>query len=428
MFLLLFLTLNILFISSAWAASTNDTSQAYGGNGINFLLSGDTADSAIDCDPAEDSSCYALNAKACKGNPVNIDLTANFVSSVITCDDSSQRKIWLSSDAACQDTSSTEYITTSRTLNESDTASGIYLLCGSTIDYFPNENLKEASFTSQTLFNAAGENGSCSSGIDQIIYLCYAIGPVAGGSTSTNTIFGWHKFKIDTKAPSVPTVTIKEGDAKVTVEYSTNDSDIAAATVYYREAEDSNSDNCLQWDNPSSASIKSDSQTGSITISDLSNGKEYQYCIVMVDDLGNTSAPSSVGTFSSVDECDFWECAPEDLGKGGFCFVATAAYGPEDPVLEVLRRFRDTVLMESNPGRFFIYTYYRLSPAVAAVIAQNSWLRALTRILLTPLELTARLIMAVKAHPMGALALALALFMTLFTFVVSSKRRSIYEK
>ncbi len=431
MSLLVFLALTLLLLPGAGAVSTNDTSQAYGGSGINFLLTGDLADKAFDCDPAEDASCYALNAAACKSSAQSIDLTANFVSSVITCDDSSQRKIWLSSDASCQDTSSTEYITTSHTLNESDTASGIYLLCGSTIDYYPNSNLKEEAFTSRVLFEKAGENDSCSAGIDQILYLCYAIGPVAGGSTSTNTVFGWHKFKIDTKAPSAPQVSVKEGDSKVTIEYSTADSDIALATVYYREAADSNSDNCLNWDNPKSATNKSDSQSASITVNGIENGKKYQYCLIMTDDLGNMSEPSAVGTFSSVDECDFWECAPEDLGKGGFCFVATAAYGPGDPVLEVLRRFRDTVLMESNPGRFFIHTYYRLSPPIAAVIAQSPWLRALTRVLLTPLEWTARSIMAVKGHKAGfSLALAaLAIFVgAMLTLLLSSKRRSLYEK
>ncbi len=78
--------------------------------------------------------------------------------------------------------------------------------------------------------------------------------------------------------------------------------------------------------------------------------------------------------------------APSDGGGGGGCFIATAAYGSmEEPHVQVLRAFRDRVLMELPAGRWFVKGYYTLSPPIAKVIAANAFLRSLVRVLLLPL-------------------------------------------
>jgi uncharacterized repeat protein (TIGR02543 family) len=65
------------------------------------------------------------------------------------------------------------------------------------------------------------------------------------------------------------------------------------------------------------------------------------------------------------------------------CFIATAAYGnPTAEQLDVLRGFRDGVLLESAAGSQFVALYYRLSPPVADFISGNSFLRTLVRELL----------------------------------------------
>ena len=67
------------------------------------------------------------------------------------------------------------------------------------------------------------------------------------------------------------------------------------------------------------------------------------------------------------------------------CFIATAAYGSYiDPHVWVLRHFRDTVLVNSSFGRWFISEYYHYSPPMAGIIRQSPGLRLGTRLLLTP--------------------------------------------
>jgi hypothetical protein len=73
--------------------------------------------------------------------------------------------------------------------------------------------------------------------------------------------------------------------------------------------------------------------------------------------------------------------------QGGFwdwlrnrCFIGTAAYGTETaPELDILRDFRDQVLLENTAGSCFVDAYYKLSPPVASFIAGNDFIRAIVR-------------------------------------------------
>ncbi|MBN1856443.1 MAG: hypothetical protein JW846_05750 [Dehalococcoidia bacterium] len=71
--------------------------------------------------------------------------------------------------------------------------------------------------------------------------------------------------------------------------------------------------------------------------------------------------------------------APDDSS----CFIATAAYGSDSAVqLDVLRQFRDDVLLQSEAGRDYVGFYYAASPSLADYIAEREWLRTLVRELL----------------------------------------------
>lgn len=70
-------------------------------------------------------------------------------------------------------------------------------------------------------------------------------------------------------------------------------------------------------------------------------------------------------------------------GAEGGCFIATAAYGTDTAgQLDMLRAFRDQVLLESTLGSQLVALYYDVSPPIADFIAENDLLRAAVRELL----------------------------------------------
>jgi len=65
---------------------------------------------------------------------------------------------------------------------------------------------------------------------------------------------------------------------------------------------------------------------------------------------------------------------------GGGCFIATAAYGTSTAAeIDVLRAFRDEVLLQNSLGSQLVEWYYQTSPPVADFISENAVLRTLVR-------------------------------------------------
>ena len=62
------------------------------------------------------------------------------------------------------------------------------------------------------------------------------------------------------------------------------------------------------------------------------------------------------------------------------CFIATAAYGTDTArELNVLREFRDVVLVPNSLGAGFVSLYYRISPPIASFISRHEALRTVVR-------------------------------------------------
>ena len=70
-------------------------------------------------------------------------------------------------------------------------------------------------------------------------------------------------------------------------------------------------------------------------------------------------------------------------GDSTECFIATAAYGSSAAVeIDVLRSFRDAVLLKSVSGRDYVAFYYAASPPLARCISEHEVLRTVVRELL----------------------------------------------
>lgn len=126
---------------------------------------------------------------------------------------------------------------------------------------------------------------------------------------------------------------------------------------------------------------------GSMTVSGLENGVNYRAIWVAVDHSRNAT-PVDLGTVQPEPLIDWWEDYKGSGGTadGGYCFVATATYGSYDhPYVVVLRDFRDHTLAHFGLGRWFIRTYYALSPPLAHLIAGSRVLRGVSMVLLFPL-------------------------------------------
>lgn len=104
-------------------------------------------------------------------------------------------------------------------------------------------------------------------------------------------------------------------------------------------------------------------------------------------------------------------------GGGGPCFIATAAYGtPMASQIDVLRDMRDQVFLQNAAGSALVDTYYAISPELAQYVAQNPFLAGAVRIVLAPVVLVSRLVLAL---PMLSAALAL-----MFATMLVMRRRA----
>lgn len=71
-----------------------------------------------------------------------------------------------------------------------------------------------------------------------------------------------------------------------------------------------------------------------------------------------------------------YQSKPAKESRG--CYIATCVYGSYDcPQVWTLRRFRDFTLAKSWYGRFFIRTYYKISPKLVKLFGNTKWFKRL---------------------------------------------------
>jgi Divergent InlB B-repeat domain len=168
--------------------------------------------------------------------------------------------------------------------------------------------------------------------------------------------------------PVYPTVTtqaatdITTSSATLNMQYTIGDfSSVQVRFAYRKSAE-------ATWSYTSWAS-KSASGTYAAPLSGLTSNTQY----IFKPQLKYDSTTIEDTTFQ-------FTTATSGGGGGGGCFIATAAYGtPTAKQIDVLRAFRDDVLLKNTVGSQFVSLYYRTSPPIADFIASNEVLRTLVR-------------------------------------------------
>jgi uncharacterized repeat protein (TIGR01451 family) len=101
-------------------------------------------------------------------------------------------------------------------------------------------------------------------------------------------------------------------------------------------------------------------------------------------------------------------------GGGGGCFIATAAYGSYmEPHVEILKDFRDRILLPTRAGKQFVRMYYEYSPPLADFIAEHDTLRVVVRVALLPLVAISSLCLSFGLVPVMISALGLSVIMLL---------------
>jgi hypothetical protein len=214
-------------------------------------------------------------------------------------------------------------------------------------------------------------------------------------------------FLVDLLAPASPTIEeLLPGDERIEVVYddSVNDADSDILYTIYWSTEPID-------DDPSSevSSATTTSSTYEIEDGTLINGQTYYVRMSATDAYDNQGPLSNEVSTEPVPTEDFWEAykAAGGTDPGGFCFIATAAYGsPMGADLDVLRAFRDQVLWPTALGRSFVRGYYDWGRVAARWIADKPTVRAVVRVALAPLVWLGTLTTAV-GPPMAALLLLL---------------------
>jgi hypothetical protein len=134
------------------------------------------------------------------------------------------------------------------------------------------------------------------------------------------------------------------------------------------------------------------SSAASMRIEGLTNGKQYKVALLVMDRSFNARAVFFDTLITPHAVTDFWEDLHSNGSHvdGGFCLIAET-YGDDNPLTNLLRRFRDDTLGGSGFGRALTGAYYATIGKLGANVHGHVALRIISGILLVPLVVIALL-------------------------------------
>jgi hypothetical protein len=237
--------------------------------------------------------------------------------------------------------------------------------------------------------------------------------------TDNYTFRGGAPIRFDTKPPGAPAITsVDPGESNLKVRWDKpSDDDLDSYILHYRE-EGTTEDH---------QATETNGEATSFQITGLTNDVTYEVWMTAVDVAMNESEDSNTMTGTPEPVEDFFEYYRGQGGgeDGGFCFVATAAYGSyQDAMVVPLRAFRDSVLMPTATGRGLVAAYYRFGPRWARAIRGSDLHRAAARLSLAPLVVAARADLSLGTFELLVLLAALLILGLLGKKYFQKMRRS----
>jgi len=266
------------------------------------------------------------------------------------------------------------------TLNPATTTVGCYVV-------EPGDDVTSATVTMRVSLDKL-IGSACDSGDSGDAHLYLVIQESGAQTTSSKTV----DVTVDLKRPDPPEVTeVTGGDARFTVEWDDSGAEDDTKYIVYWSTD------AISDTEADGVHHKSGFTGSSATIdSGVSNDETLHVAVVAVDEADNESVLSNSLTVTPEQTEDFWEAyqAAGGTDPGGFCFIATAAYGSAlEPELDTLRAFRDQMLMPTEGGSALVSSYYQHGRRWAAWIADKPVARAIVRVLLVPVVLAAKVIL-----------------------------------
>ncbi len=266
-----------------------------------------------------------------------------------------------------------------------NTVYGVWNNGGETVDATYNW-WGDASGPYHPITNPGGEGNSVS---DDVTFELWLEAEAVTETVSDDTLYAWDEADAEVEVTGTATVTIAKylenpgGDApsdfttmgKYIDVYVPDTEDVTEIEIrlYYTDTEltaagiDEESLRPFWWDG---------TEWVECSLSGVNTAGIYRYSGYMWAKIRADTTPS----LDDLQGDEFGGYGHPSETPGG-CFIATAAYGTDTAKeLDILREFRDTVLLPNSLGAEFVSLYYRTSPPLADFISQHEVLRTAVRV------------------------------------------------